>query len=336
MNENGHILATQFTQFGLPVKLVKVEQSAQCITYYFDCVNIAYFSKAKVERLLEKMSAYNHIKIGYVETTESHFAISHANPQRQPLFLTSLSFTPNATTDIKLPIGKDIGNKDFVLDFGVIPHILIGGTTGSGKSVLLNTIISSLYITTNKNMFELVLIDPKGVELDRYKSINNVKFIDNTNDAVYFLSNLCEIMDSRYAELQRVGKRDATNYFKPIFVVIDELADLMLTSRYEVEESIVRLAGKSRAVGIHLIVATQSPRATIITGLIKANLSCKIALKMVSYRESVIMLDHKGAEDLIGFGDALVKMPNKVGETRIQVAYISDERINELIARGGN
>jgi len=336
MNDNGHILATQFNQLGLAVKLVKTEQSPQCITYYFDCLNIGQFSKTRVEKLLEKMSAYNHIKITYVETTESHFAITHANPQRQPLFLTSLSFTPNSTTDIKLPIGKDINNKDLVLDFGVIPHILIGGTTGSGKSVLINTIISSLYISTPKSMFELVLIDPKKVELARYQELSNVKFIDETDEAVYFLSTLCGIMETRYAELERVGKKNGDNYFKPIFVVIDELADLMLTSRYEVEESIVRLSQKARAVGIHLIVATQSPRATIITGLIKANMPCKIGLKMASYRESVIMLDHKGCENLIGFGDALIKLPNKVDETRFQVAYISDERINEIISRGGN
>ena len=331
INENGHRLEQQFIQMGFRVKLVDEIASPQCITYYFDCVNIAEYSIKKIERLLEKISAYNHIKFSYVDTTKSHFAITHEIPQRKPLFLTNFIFAPNYTTDIKIPIGKDLNNNVVELDFGKIPHILIGGTTGSGKSVLINTMLCSLLATTPISNFELVLIDPKKVELLSYAKLPNVSFIDDVDNAVYYLNQLCDTMERRYEYLESENLKDGKDKLKPIFVVIDELADLMLSSRYEVEESIVRLAQKSRAVNIHLILATQSPRATVITGLIKANIGCKIALKMASYRESVILLDHKGSENLLGYGDSLIKLPYQVNEIRTQIAYVSDEKIKELI-----
>lgn len=336
IGENGHRLEQQFNEMGFRVKFVKQVASPQIITYYFDCLNIGQFSKAKVEKLLEKLSAYNHIKFAYVETTETHFAISHPIAQRQPLWFSTLPFNANYNTDIKIPIGKDLNNNVVSLDFGKIPHILIGGTTGSGKSVLINTIICSLYYNTPKEMFNLVLIDPKKVELSKYKAFNNVKFIEETNEAVFYLSQLVSIMEQRYAELERLGKKNGDNYFKPVFVIVDELADLMLSSRYEVEESVVRLAQKSRAVGIHLILATQSPRAVVITGLIKANIGTIIALKTSNFRESVILLGHKGSEDLLGFGDSIIKLPYQTQEIRFQVAYTDEDLIQQVIKmRGG-
>jgi S-DNA-T family DNA segregation ATPase FtsK/SpoIIIE len=127
------------------------------------------------------------------------------------------------------------------------------------------------------------------------------------------------------------GVSDSKGLLKPIYVFIDELADLMLLSRYEVEESITRLAQKGRACGIHLIVATQRPTANVLTGLIKANMPCKIALKVSSVRDSVVALDHKGAEQLLGFGDAIIKVPYSTEETRFQCAYVSKQKIQELI-----
>ena len=336
LEENGKRVESQFNQLGFRVKLVEQIVSPQMITYYFDCLNLQQFSKQKIANLLDKLSAYNHVKFNYVETTKSHFAVSHSLSQRQPLWLASFEFKPNYTTDIKIPIGKDLNNNVVELDFGKIPHILIGGTTGSGKSVLINTMICSLYQTTPKQMFELVLIDPKRVELNKYKTIPNVKFIEETNEAIYFLSQLCATMDYRYAELERLGRKNGDNYFKPIFVIIDELADLMLSARYECEESIVRLAQKSRAVGIHLILATQRPTANVITGLIKANMPCRIGLKMASYRDSIILLDHKGCESLLGFGDSILKLPYQTEEIRLQVAYVGEENIQSIIERGGN
>lgn len=335
-SENGHRLAQQFNEMGFRVEFVKQVASPQIITYYFNCLTINQFSKKRVESLLEKISAYNHIKFAYVETSETHFAISHPIPQRQPLWFSSFSFTPNYTTDIKIPIGKDLNNNVVSLDFGKIPHILIGGTTGSGKSVLINTIICSLYATTPKEMFELVLIDPKRVELSKYKAFNNVKFIEETNEAVYFLSQLVSIMEQRYAELEKIGRKNGDNYFKPLFVIVDELADLMLSARYECEESVVRLAQKGRACGIHLLLATQRPTVNVVSGLIKSNLPCRIALKTASFRDSITLIDKGGAEKLLGFGDSILKLPYTTEETRLQVAYCDDDLINQVIKmRGG-
>ena len=332
--ENGKRLEQQFNELGFRVVCVDEIKSPQVITYYFNCLNIADFSKARVERLLEKISAYNHIKFGYVETTKSHFATTHAIAQRQPLFLSSFQFKPNYDK-IVLPIGKDLNNNVVELDLDKIPHILIAGTTGSGKSVLINTLISSLYITTPKELFDLILIDPKKVELGRFKVLPNVRFIDETNEAVAVLSELVDEMEMRYNIMEEKGVKNGKGLFKTKIVVIDELADLMLSSRYEVEESIVRLAQKSRACNIHLIVATQRPTINIVSGLIKANLPCKICLKVASVRDSVVVLDKGGAEKLLGFGDCLIKLPYQVEETRCQVAYISDERIDDVIKTRG-
>ena len=332
--ENGNRLEQQFNQLGFRVRLVDEIKSPQCITYYFDCLNIADFSKARVERLLEKISAYNHIKFSYVATDKSHFAITHGLIQRQPLFLSSFQFKPNYDK-IVLPIGKDLNNNVVELDLDKIPHILIAGTTGSGKSVLINTLISSLYITTPKELFELTLIDPKKVELGRFKVLPNVRFIDETNEAVAVLSELVDEMEWRYNIMEEKGVKNGKGLFKTKIVIIDELADLMLSSRYEVEESIVRLAQKSRACNIHLIIATQRPTINVVSGLIKANLPCKICLKVASVRDSIVVLDKGGAEKLLGFGDCLIKLPYQVEETRCQVAYISDERIDDVIKTRG-
>lgn len=328
---NGERLQAQFGELGFKVKFEKEIISPQLITFYFNLVNISQFSKTLIARLTEKLSHYNHIKFDIVETYDYDFGLSCPIPQRQPLFLTSFNFTPNKEYDFKFPIGKDLNNEIVEIDYDKIPHILIAGTTGSGKSVLINDIICSMYATNNEHNFDLVLIDPKRVELEAYSTICNTTFITETNDAVAYLNELCSFMEQRYETMRQYGVKDSKRLLKPIIVVIDELADLMLTSRYEVEESIVRLAQKGRACGIHLILATQRPTANVVSGLIKANMPCKIALKVSSVRDSVVILDHKGAEKLLGFGDAIIKVPYSIDEKRFQCAYISNEKIQELI-----
>jgi len=331
MGNNGNILQAQFNELGLKAVFVKEVKSPQLITYYFNLASIKTFNVNLIKKMLEKLSHYNHKKLNYVETYEYDFGVSEVITQRQPLFLSSFQFEANNTATIKIPIGKDLNNNLVNLDFDKIPHILVAGTTGSGKSVLMNDILCSLLATTHTKNFDMVLIDPKQVEFSQYAVLPNTRFIDETNEAVAYLYELCEEMDARYSYMKTKGVSDGRGLLKPIFVFIDELADLMLTSRYEVEESIVRLAQKGRACCIHLIVATQRPTANVITGLIKANLPCKIALKVSSVRDSVVVLDHKGCEQLLGFGDAILKVPYSTEETRFQCAYVSKERIKELI-----
>lgn len=338
-SENGHRLEQQFNEIGFRVKFVKEVKSPQTITFYFRVVNALDFSKKRVESLLEKLSIYNHVKFKYVETDlkESDFGMVCIAPQRQTLWLGNLTFSANYITDkFLVPIGKDNNNNQVDLDFNKLSHLLVAGTTGSGKSVFINTLITSLLITTPIECFDMVLIDPKQVDLDRFKTLPNVKHISSTDEAVYYFSKLVDIMEERYKLLQEKGLKNGNGVLKPLFVIVDELADLMLSARYEIEEQIVRLAQKGRACGIHLVLGTQSPRATVITGLIRANIPNTIALKTASIRESVILLGHKSCEELLGYGDSIIKLQDSPNEIRTQIAYVNDEQITEYVKyRGG-
>ena len=181
---------------------------------------------------------------------------------------------------------------------------------------------------------QLVMIDPKKVELSVYDGLPHlaVPVIKDFAGAVRHLQGLCNFMDRRYELMaQRHARNAAECGFPSIVVVIDELADLMLTSRYEVEDSVIRLAQLGRAAGIHLVIATQRPTVNVITGLIKSNIPCRIALQTASMRDSMNILDHKGAEQLTGKGDALLKLPDRVEEIRFQSAYTSTEDIERIV-----
>lgn len=331
--DNGHILQAQFTELGFPVKLVNTIKSAQITTYFFNVVCLAQYSKKKIENLLEKLSAYNHKKLSFSETQDSHFAVIETLKKNAILNFNNIEHKANNTTTIQVKVGKDITNNDVVLDFDNISHLLVAGTTGSGKSVFLKTLLSGLILTTHPNSFDLVLIDPKQVEFSLFRQARNTTIITETNDAIAYLNELCSTMDTRYRQLMSLGRTDYKGLMKPIFVVVDELADLMLTSGYDVEDSIVRLAQKGRACGIHLILATQRPTVNVISGLIKANMPCRIVFKVSSSRDSVVALDHKGAELLKGCGDALIKFPNLVNEIRFQTAYTDTNTVQTVITQ---
>jgi S-DNA-T family DNA segregation ATPase FtsK/SpoIIIE len=221
-----------------------------------------------------------------------------------------------------------------VLSVADMPHILIAGATGSGKSVLLNSMIVSMLFSCTPETLNLVMIDPKKVEMSKYEGLPHLALpiIKNHADAVQALEDICAEMDNRYNLMAEKGFKKASEMgLANIVVVIDELADLMLTSKYECEQSIIRIAQLGRAAGIHLIIATQRPTVNVITGLIKSNIPCKIALQTSSMRDSITILDHKGAETLTGKGDALLKLPDRVEEIRFQSAYISDEDIENIV-----
>ncbi len=217
-------------------------------------------------------------------------------------------------------------------NFEECAHILIAGTTGSGKSCLLNSLIMQALCFSNAN---LIMIDPKGgaefglYEQDVHNRIEHVA--KDAQNAVKWLKIAVDIMESRYAEMSRKGlkKYDGNR----IIVIIDELADLMMMSKSEVEEHIIRIAQKGRAAGVHLIVATQDPRASVVTGLIKYNLPAKVCLKTANARHSMNVIDcGKGAE-LLDKGDGYVKLPSSPNLQRLQAPYVSDNEILELITK---
>ena len=229
-------------------------------------------------------------------------------------------------------IGLDNAGKKVIYDLNKAPHILVAGTTGSGKSVFLNQLFCSLLMNHYSDT-EYFLIDPKGTEFSKYNGLPCVKVVSETKQAIDTIKELCDTMDARYKILQAAGARDIESYkgnMKRIVCIIDEFSDLMMTSGTEVEDCVVRLAQKARAAGIHLIIATQRPTADVITGLIKANIPTRIALKVVSGMESRIILDRKGADKLNGKGDMLF-LPNGAYEPiRCQAAYITDKEINNI------
>lgn len=232
-------------------------------------------------------------------------------------------------------LGVDNAGYPLIADLVDAPHMLVAGTTGSGKSVLLNTIICGLLVKLTPVRLRLVMIDPKRVELSQYKGIPHMERspIKTADEAVAVLDQLVVLMEKRYTQMERRGLKNVKGLeleFPRIVVVVDEFADLMLTAKKKIETPIVRLAQLGRAAGIHLIIATQSPRKDVLTGLIKANVPTRIALTTADQRESLVILDHGGAEKLRGRGQGILKMPARGAETGMWAAWLPDEDIEAI------
>ena len=331
----GESIADIITYLGVPCECVEVVSAPQIATYHiklFDLMNIT-----KLKKPIAALSAYIHASVTQTTSDIGHFALVIPHKQKRLTTLRECILT-NTFDDYKphlrTCLGADCNNKSLVLSVADMPHILIAGATGSGKSVLLNSMIVSLLFSCTPVRAQFIMIDPKKVELSKYEGLPHLMcpVIKDHAGAVTVLQNVCREMDNRYSKMAAQGFKKASDMGLPsIVVVIDELADLMLTSKYECEQSIIRIAQLGRAAGIHLIIATQRPTVNVITGLIKSNIPCKIALQTASVRDSITILDHKGAESLTGKGDALLKLPDRVEEIRFQSAYISDADIASVV-----
>ncbi|MGA2296105.1 MAG: DNA translocase FtsK 4TM domain-containing protein [FCB group bacterium] len=272
--------------------------------------------------------------------------------------LNSAKFKSNDYT-LPLAFGKTISGEVFCTDLAKMPHLLIAGTTGSGKSVGINTVIASLLFKLHPSKLKFVIVDPKKVELRQYgmlenhflaasPDLNNL-IITNPEEAVIVLKAVCAEMDQRYDILKEAGQRNIYDYNEKVkegkyihdkeivhrempylVVIIDELADLMLTASKEVEPPIIRIAQLGRAAGIHLVVATQRPSVDVITGIIKANFPARIAYLVASKIDSRTILDDSGAEQLLGNGDMLLLPNGSPKAIRIQNAFISTDEVEEL------
>ncbi|MCX6784396.1 MAG: DNA translocase FtsK 4TM domain-containing protein [Candidatus Komeilibacteria bacterium] len=241
---------------------------------------------------------------------------------------------------LALALGKDVSGQAFVTELDKLPHLLIAGATGSGKSVCINDIIVSLLYQNNPEDLKLILVDPKRVELSTYNNVPHLltPVITEVDKTVNALKWAVKEMDERYKFLQAVGKRNISAYNQSVLVnrlpyvviIIDELADLMAVAAKEVEACIIRLAQMARAIGIHLIVATQRPSVNVITGLIKANITSRIAFAVASQIDSRTILDVAGAEKLLGKGDMLYSAAELSKPKRLQGAFISDQEIERV------
>lgn len=244
------------------------------------------------------------------------------------------------TDNLFLALGKDVAGHPWFADLPRMPHLLVAGQTGSGKTISLNTMIVSLLFQNNPDELKLILIDPKRVELPIYNGIPHllVPTITDVQKTINALRWTVGEMERRFKTLEEHSARDIQSYnaknsekMPAIVVVVDELADLMAAAANEVEGSIIRIAQMARAVGIHLVVATQRPSVDVITGLIKANIPARIAFAVASQTDSRTILDTSGAEKLLGRGDMLFTSPEISKPRRIQGAYVSDEEIKRVV-----
>lgn len=259
-----------------------------------------------------------------------------------------------ASHPLDCALGKDISGKPVLINLADMPHLLIAGTTGGGKSSTINALVTSLIVRNGPEQVRLLLVDPKRVELGVYDGIPHLltHVVTNAKRASEGLAWVVREMEVRYEKLAEVGARDIAGYNSMvsaqggivvgeafehrvmgfIVVVVDELNDLMMVAARDVEDSIMRLAQMARAVGIHLVVATQRPSTNVITGVIKANIPSRIAFRVGSQVDSRVILDTGGAEDLVGMGDMLLLTASSGVPTRIQGCFVSEEEVRKVVA----
>ena len=247
---------------------------------------------------------------------------------------------PATASPLAVWLGKDISGTAVWTDLARMPHLLIAGTTGSGKSGCINTLLTSVLLRSTPDDVRMILIDPKRIELGFYESIPHLltPVVSSPKQAAAALTNVVAEMERRYEQLSSVRARNLAEANRTLrqrgerplpylLVVIDELADLMMISPQDVEDAVIRLAQKSRAVGIHLVLATQRPSVDVITGMIKANVPSRIAFAVSSQTDSRVILDQAGAESLLGQGDMLFKPLGTSRLQRVQGAYVTEEEI---------
>jgi S-DNA-T family DNA segregation ATPase FtsK/SpoIIIE len=255
-----------------------------------------------------------------------------------------------ATHPLEVALGKDVHGRSRMVNLADMPHLLIAGATGAGKSSLVNSFITSLLMRTSPDDVRLVLVDPKRVELSHFAEVPHLlsPVIVHPKRAAEALQWICREMELRYEKLATVGVRDIDGYEEGlrtgtlrippgqdekyehmpfIVVVIDELADLMMVAPRDVEDAICRIAQMARAVGIHLVVATQRPSVDVVTGLIKANIPSRIALMTSSQADSRVVLDMNGAEKLVGHGDMLFAPSSLSKPARLQAAWVTEQEV---------
>lgn len=338
-----------FSNFNINLSYVQVNPGPILDIYEFRVDEDSKLSKVRSleENLCLSLSAAEVLVIAPLPG-KSTIGIGVFNNKRKTLSLKQVLLSlEGKINECYLPIvlGRDMFNNDKIVDLSRLPHLLVAGATGQGKSVGLNSIIASLLFLKLPDEVKFILVDPKKVEFSLFEAIRDHFFVTlndkrgvivNMEECPDVFAMLCSEMDMRYDILKENFVRNIQEYnllpnvkrMKYIVVVIDEFADLILTFKEKIEKNIVRLSQLSRAVGIHMIIATQHPTVDVITGLIKANFPARVAYKVASLTDSLTILGSAGAEKLLGNGDALINMSSTI--ERVQMPYISTEEIRAL------
>lgn len=330
--------------FGIPVEMAETKVGPTVTQYTFKPAEGVKLSKiTTLSNDLSLALAAHPIRIEAPIPGQSLVGVEVPNKTKAMVGLREIledTAFKNRKHNLMIALGKDVAGASWLYDITRMPHLLVAGATNSGKSVCLNTIILSLLYQNNPEDLRFIMVDPKRVELPAYNGIPHllVPVITEVSKTINALKWCLNEMNSRYDLLNKSGKKNIQSYnadgkdkLPYIIFVIDELADFMMTAGKEMEAAIIRLAQMSRAVGIHLILATQRPSVDVITGLIKANIPARIAFSVTSIVDSKTILDMSGAEKLLGQGDMLLSTSELSKPKRIQGAYVSDDEINDVI-----
>ena len=343
---NSNVLEKKLLDFGIDGQIVQVHPGPVITMYEFEPAPGVKLSRiVNLSDDLALAMKSGSVRIVAPLPGRSTVGIEVPNHEREDVYLKEIIASEPfraAKSKLTLALGRDISGNPVVADLTRMPHLLVAGTTGSGKSVALNSMISSLLFNAPPRDLKMVMIDPKILELSTYEGIPHLltPVITQPKEASWVLQKLVEEMQKRYAILAEKGVRNIEGYNKIaekddtlsyIVVIVDELADLMMTAQREVEDSIARLAQMARAAGIHLIVATQRPSVDVLTGVIKANFPARISFKVSSKIDSRTILDANGAETLLDKGDMLFLPPGTSKLSRIHGAFISDAEVRGLV-----
>ncbi|MBI4991280.1 DNA translocase FtsK [Candidatus Gottesmanbacteria bacterium] len=347
MKQNAHIIEKTLESFGISARVVEVNLGPAVTQYALEIAMGTKLSKITAlsnDLALALAAPTGQIRIEAPIPGRSMVGIEIPNRSLEFVTLKQMLSSENmkiGNHKLLVALGLDVSGTPITANISKMPHVLIAGTTGSGKSVLINTWISSLLYRTSPQEVRLILVDPKRVELTGFNGIPHLltPVIVEPDKILSALKWALAEMDRRYKTFAEVGVRNVDGYnelagfqsLPYIVIFIDELADLMAYSPVEVEDSICRLAQMARATGIHLVISTQRPSVDVITGLIKANIPSRIAFNVSSMIDSRVIIDMPGAEKLLGRGDMLYIPPDQAKPTRIQGTYISDQEVQKLV-----
>ncbi len=349
-NSYAELITETFSAFGVPVEVIGSEVGPRLTQYYLRPQSInGRRAKIKAIKALNDDLALALGKRTTITNRPGKLILEIPNDEFENVTMGDIIESEQfremiSAGGLPLALGKDTSGKPVVVDLTKMPHLLIAGATGSGKSVCMNALISSLLTAYSPKKLNFLMIDPKMVELVPYDGIRHlvkpvIKDMANASNALEWAVSQMEV---RYKQLSEVRKRNIKGYNKwasengkelmpYLVIVIDELADLMVQYKDEVETAVTRLAQMARAVGIHLILATQRPTVDVVTGLIKANVPARIAFGVSSGVNSRVILDQKGAEHLLGLGDSLYLAPDASQPIRVQGSFVSDSEIDKLV-----
>ena len=343
--------------FGAPAQVVEINQGPTITQFGVEPQFIerrnGKRTKVKVGKIasladdLALALAAHSVRVEAPVPGKGYVGLEVPNPQKALVSLRDVMEAPAFTrirSPLRIGLGQNVSGQASAADLAKMPHLLIAGATGSGKSVCVNSIIACLLLQNTPEMLRMVMVDPKRVELTGYNGIPHLvaPVVVDMERVIATLQWALREMDMRYQKLAEIGARNIRDYNRKVqgtdrkhmpyvVIVIDELADLMMISPDETERSITRLAQMARATGIHMVIATQRPSVDVVTGLIKANFPARIAFAVASGTDSRVILDTTGAERLLGQGDMLFQSPDAGAAVRLQGSFVSDEELTRLI-----